>query len=374
MDNPIIQALRRARQAYMTNVGEPTAQLVGGGVRGYLGLDAPDYADSRGMEAYRNAQALGNAPGVGAPAGAFKTAAKVVPETAMFIGALAKTWDKASNAKAVEMEKAGADAREIWRETGNLRGADGKWRQEIDDSVSRFNVSMRNGEKVENDLTHGMVGVDFGPTVGGILEHPPLQNAYGTGLTSGTRVGNKNTMFGDGVQGSIDANGVVTINAPAKADQARSTTLHELQHAIQEREGFAKGGNSMMAFQPQNKEAFALLAQKRREMQTPLSLQEYTKQAWGMDAPTDEVRKAYADYVKTTRQASLSPAADRAAQEWAGKEYYHRLAGEAEARATQARMNMTPAERRAKFPYDSYDVPVDQLIIRDAIVNALRKR
>lgn len=75
MDNPIIQALRRARQAYMTNVGEPTAQLVGGGVRGYLGLDAPEYADSRGMEAYRNAQALGNAPGVGAPAGAFKAMA-----------------------------------------------------------------------------------------------------------------------------------------------------------------------------------------------------------------------------------------------------------------------------------------------------------
>lgn len=75
MDNPIIQALRRARQAYMTNVGEPTAQLVGGGVRGYFGLDAPEYADSRGMEAYRNAQALGNAPGVGAPAGAFKAMA-----------------------------------------------------------------------------------------------------------------------------------------------------------------------------------------------------------------------------------------------------------------------------------------------------------
>lgn len=75
MDNAIIQALRRARQAYMTNVGEPTAQLVGGGVRGYLGLDAPEYADSRGMDAYRNAQALGNAPGVGAPAGAFKAMA-----------------------------------------------------------------------------------------------------------------------------------------------------------------------------------------------------------------------------------------------------------------------------------------------------------
>lgn len=351
-------------EAYMRNVGNPARQLVGGGVRGLLGFDPPEYADSLGMEAYRNAAALGNAPGINAPVGAFKAAAKVVPEAAMFIGALAKTWDKASNAKAVQMEKAGKDAREIWRETGNLKGPDGKWRQEISDKEALFNASSVAGRRVENDLPVGYVGLDLGPTVGGILEHQPLQAAYGTGLTSGTRIGNKNTMFGDGVQGSIDASGVVTINAPAKADQARSTTLHELQHAIQQREGFAQGGNSMMAFLPQNKEAFALLAQKRREMQTPLSLDEYTKQAWGMDAPTDEVRKAYADYVKTTKQASLSPATDRAAQEWAGKEYYRRLAGEAEARATQARMNMTPAERRATFPYDSYDVPVDQLIVR----------
>lgn len=356
--------LNALAEAYQRYIGRPFAQLAGGGVRGYFGLDAPAYADQLGMEAYRNAQAIGNAPGIGAPAGAFKAAAKVVPEAAMFIGALAKTWDKASNVKAAELEKAGVNARKIWEETGNWRGPDGKWRQEISDKDALFNASLVAGRRVENDLPIGYAGLDLGPTVGGILEHQPLQAAYGTGLTSGTRIGNKNTMFGDGIQGSIDASGVVTINAPAKADQARSTTLHELQHAIQQREGFAQGGNSMMAFLPQNKEAFALLAQKRREMQTPLSLDEYTKQAWGMDAPTDEVRKAYADYVKTTKQAALSPAADRAAQEWASKEYYRRLAGEAEARATQSRINLNPAQRRALFPEESYDVPINQLIIR----------
>lgn len=49
-------------EAYMRNVGNPARQLVGGGVRGLLGLDAPEYADGLGMEAYRNAAALGNAP------------------------------------------------------------------------------------------------------------------------------------------------------------------------------------------------------------------------------------------------------------------------------------------------------------------------
>ena len=46
------------------------------------------------------------------------------------------------------------------------------------------------------------------------------------------------------------------------------------------------------------------------------------------------------------------------------KDAYKRLAGEAEARATQARINMTPEQRRAMFPEKSYDVPLNELIIR----------
>jgi len=42
---------------------------------------------------------------------------------------------------------------------------------------------------------------------------------------------------------------------------------------------------------------------------------------------------------------------------------YQRLAGEAESRAAQARMDMTPEQRRATFPFDSYDVPQNQLIV-----------
>jgi hypothetical protein len=75
----IIQALRkRANElsdAYMRNVGNPARQLVGGGLRGYFGLEAPEYADAMGMDAYRNAAAFSNVPGVGAPAGAVKAMA-----------------------------------------------------------------------------------------------------------------------------------------------------------------------------------------------------------------------------------------------------------------------------------------------------------
>jgi len=43
---------------------------------------------------------------------------------------------------------------------------------------------------------------------------------------------------------------------------------------------------------------------------------------------------------------------------------YRRLAGEAEARNVQTRMNMTPDQRRATPPWATLDVPEDQLIVR----------
>lgn len=46
------------------------------------------------------------------------------------------------------------------------------------------------------------------------------------------------------------------------------------------------------------------------------------------------------------------------------EEAYAKLAGEAESRATQARMPLNAEQRRATFPADSYDVPLNQLIFR----------
>lgn len=47
-----------------------------------------------------------------------------------------------------------------------------------------------------------------------------------------------------------------------------------------------------------------------------------------------------------------------------GLDEYMRLAGEAEARAVQARMGLTAKQRRELFPLDSYDVPSASLIYR----------
>jgi len=43
---------------------------------------------------------------------------------------------------------------------------------------------------------------------------------------------------------------------------------------------------------------------------------------------------------------------------------YRNLAGEAESRLTQARMNMTAPERAASYPPSMFDVPVNKQIVR----------
>lgn len=348
--------LELVADAYQRNIGNPARQLVGNGVRGLLGLDMPEYADNLGREAYRTGQALGNVPGVGAPAGAFKAAAKVVPEAAMFIGALAKTWDKASNAKAVQMEKAGKDAREIWRETGNLKGPDGKWRQEIDDSVSVPGQRLYSWGEAADLKAQNTVPVRRQKA----LLHPPLSAAYPDTKQIGVllKPGSPNGAY-------VADTDWITVGAGKNGAADRSLMLHELQHAVQKREGFASGGApSEFATGPMfDKRASDLASEFSQNINGSVSTKpQEIIQTLKYGEPEELKAIANRHGFATVDDAVTFLANEDARRTPLGQ--YRRLAGEAEARATQARMNMTPAERRATFPYDSYDVPVDQLIVR----------
>lgn len=338
--------------AYMRNVGNPARQLLGGGVRGLLGFDPPEYADNLGMEAYRNAAAMGNAPGINAPVGAFKAAAKVVPEAAMFIGALAKTWDKASNAKAVQMEKAGKDARDIWRETGNLKGPDGKWRQEISDQGANITDAVFDGIK-ETQRFEGPMAT--------ALTHPSLYQAYPDTGKIGSGFYAWRTPEG-AYQAATDT---ITAGGPGTTSQ-KSAALHELQHAIQQREGFAKGG-SPGQFKPN--ELYTAKQLEDAAIIDKLMTSGNLNQLQAMERFEKLMlrkpdTRSFSALERVGRGKFLDEARDAARLGEDPAAAYRRLAGEAEARATQARMGMAPAERRATFPYDSYDVPVDQLIVR----------
>jgi hypothetical protein len=282
--------------AYQRYIGQPVAQVLGGGLRGYFGLDMPEYANDLGREMYRQAQALSNMPGVGAPAGAVKAAIQSAPEMAMFIGSLSRIFDRASNAKAIKLEKAGVSPRAIWEETGNWRGPDGNWRQEISDLTAEFRTNFDAAYPSQANK-YSAAGLE-GP-VGGMFWHKDLYAAYPDLLTKERMTLQKRPdwMGKAGESGSYRPGRIEVASKTEKG--AKSKALHELQHAIQNRENWQRGGSESM-----------------------------------FGGGEDAFQK------------------------------YLRLSGEAEARATEARMNLTPAQRRALFPEESYDIPLNQLIIQ----------
>lgn len=82
--------------------------------------------------------------------------------SATFIGPNAKTWDALSAKKAQEMAAQGVDPRRIWSETGNWKGPDGNWRQEIPDNEAVFPV-MKKYQRAPFDH---------------LAMHEPLEQAY----------------------------------------------------------------------------------------------------------------------------------------------------------------------------------------------------
>lgn len=281
---------------YQRYIGQPFAAVAGGGGRGFLGLEPPSYGGDVARQAYRTGQAVGNMPGVGAPAGAFKAAAQFAPEAAMFIGAMAKTWDRTSNARAQELEKAGVNARAIWEETGNWRGPDGNWRQEISDAAAKFRTNFLQAYPSAANK-YSAAGLE-GP-LGGMYTHQDLYAAYPELLRNERMtLQRRPDWMKEAGESASYRKGRVQISSKTEPE-ALSHAAHELQHAVQRIENFARGGS----------------------------------------------------------ESEFGAAKD-------AFEQYRRLAGEAEARAVQARLNLTPAQRKKLFPEESYDVPVQSLIFK----------
>lgn len=277
--------------------------------------------------------------------------ASTVGIAGMFVGPKSQTWDKAAAAKAQELAKKGADPRKIWSETGTWKAPDGMWRQEIDDSAARMDAhSMRYLESAQaiNPLKTGKLS--------DVLTHRKVYGAYPDAQDIGVDLAySKNggayapkTEWGDPEQLAI-----------GPVADPRSTALHELQHAIQRREGFAKGGS-----QRQMRDVFGEIAdQKAKEIRKfsdlaysgdPLNMSDVRKP--GALKKALEASKAMQDAKGMMARLDQLPEL--------GFDAYKKLAGEAEARATQARIPLNAEQRRAMFPADSYDVPLDSLILR----------
>lgn len=263
----------------------------------------------------------------------------------IFGGRLAKTADQAVLAKAEDLAAKGATREQIWNETGWFQGKDGKWRFEIDDS--RAGVFGMDPERAAastetaGDFSMRITGRENrGLRYDDIVQHPDLYAAY--------PISDKMASvfpMPSGQRGQLDKTfGILSVDSRLDPWDARSTGLHELQHAVQRQERFAQGGSPAMF-----KDEYDLLSQQVDEINKLM-----------VEASRAKDMQKY--YRLMDKRSAIVPRIQELQGKYGlvGEEQYRRLAGEVEARNVQARKDMTAAERRASPPWTTEDVPFDE--------------
>lgn len=232
--------------------------------------------------------------------------------------------DNLSVARKMEEEKKNAKA--IKMATGWERGADGKWRYEMPDAKIKDTMDVGGGQIVkryEDDMLWN------GGKLSDVIDAPELFKAYPQ--LKDVRIET------DAIMNDMPSNGeynsktnTITIHAD-ELKYMNGILNHEIQHAIQDIEGFAKGGSPRLV---------------RGEVKKKLN--EVTKQ----------IRQLRAEGKEDEAKAIVEKNRGLYNAYQANDDYnsYKSLAGEVEARNVQERMNMTPEERRKSLAESTEDV------------------
>lgn len=116
-----------------------------------------------------------------------------------------------------------------------FRGADTKWRQEVPDAGSKVNTSV-------NYITN--IGKDRGmpAMLGEVLNHPSLYKSYPDLQTLPVKP-LPSSYKGATSAGYAHLEDAIYISPHLPEAELRGALLHEIQHAIQKREGFAYGSS-----------------------------------------------------------------------------------------------------------------------------------
>lgn len=251
-----------------------------------------------------------------------------------------------------EMENANKTPKEIRLATGWERGADGKWRYEILDgelSTTEETASAKLGDLFDSKE---------------LYEAYPKLRDIEVEISIGVKNENKGAFYHKPKK--------IEIHATDK-QSAKSILTHEIQHAIQKIEGFARGGD--VESMPDNitqeqvradyhykryQELFDKAPKELQERLRERNRAEIEKDFEKVEAIESELFESeYADIFKEIDGADwefrinkLSDYSTRLQK----RDVYTQLQGEVEARNAQKRMNMTAEERREKLLSETEDV------------------
>lgn len=325
----------------------------------------------------------------------------------IFIGPESKLWNPKAAFEATRMAAKSTDPKEIWVKTGTFKSPDGAWKQEIDDSGSKFidaaglaakaealrnrNTELKqtikstkghpdlfpkeltaarrplreeikqNQQKLESYFGPGQLpgSGNFAPYA---YEHQALYKAYPELEKVVVRQGGGAPDLYGSYQGNASkGTGQLEVTHAGLKNDPRSTATHEMQHAVQDIEGFGEGGTPR-DFVIARRDALDRIGTINNSL-SPLVIK--------LERETDPaIRKALQDQYDQAleERARLSPLVNLDSMD-----AYRRLAGEAEARAAQKRIDYSPEKRRQVFPLDDYDVSPENIIVRrNGLIEALR--
>lgn len=305
-------------------------------------------------------------------------------------GKNSETADNSLLARANDMLYKGIDSETVRQETGWYKGYDGKWRYEIDDSRFEFHPDGQftnpdvlryrelqkkfiNGDITENEfkemqsLTKALKGVKITPdTLGDVVSHKELFEAYPQ---------LKNVKFtyntlDKGTHGSYSPNNkAITLNNSLIGDNEaiKNTLIHEIQHAIQDIEGFAQGASTEY-WKAQRQDIVNTLGGARANLDLWLddigyhefaksSMQEVANREKTLEQHWEDC-KAFKENSKYAEQIANCEAEitefqkqyDEITKGMTAYEQYRNTAGEIEAWDTGNRLNLTAEERKNKRP------------------------
>lgn len=321
-----------------------------------------------------------------------------------FAGENADTADKMKLATAKKMLADGVDSETIRQETGWFKGYDGEWRFEINDlqmdvstagkytrdpKIKRYLDLMNKAyfemtaseedlaELKKLDASIGSRSIAPG-TLGDLIYHPLLFKAY-------SELENVKIRFEDGLN---DTRGVfnpdfneIVLSKSLKTNpkQLKKTLIHEIQHAVQHIEGFAKG-SSPEYWNRVRKEAIENVSGARANLDLwledigyPQFAKESMSRVVAKEITLAEHWKALDDFKKNSKYARQIANSEKEVAEyerrlselnslgdgtWATpKEMYFATAGEVEARDAADRSEFTEEQRKNTRPdIDQEDV------------------
>ena len=224
-------------------------------------------------------------------------------------GANSRTADLNSLGGAYQMYQNGVSMDTIRKRTGWWLGKDGKWRYEISDKEMRFNPEGY---------------VDNPQTVGDYVKHDRLFAAYPWIADIPVHIVDVVTGGSPATNGKFSPDGkFIELKKGLTSEKAKYVLSHELQHAIQQAEGFVRGTS------PKTGMFYAVNLAYDLVKNNPEFVAE--------SKPQDKMNYLIG-YLEAKGGASLGDYA---------KYYYFQNYGETEARNVSQRLDMTEEERRA---------------------------